>query len=189
MQTSYAQYMGKAYAGMLADVQFKNNVVSKSLESLLAAPGLAVGRGTDTENQVVVGGTSPIGVVVRSLDTENNVSNELEYVAKETVGVVTTGCVWVDLITTGAAGDPIYSVDADGTIGAGVASTGQTQLVGMLQSVAAAPGLAIIELGPQLPVQAAAPAAHADTHQDGGTDEINVADLSGLLADPQTPIV
>jgi hypothetical protein len=31
------------------------------------------------------------------------------------------------------------------------------------------------------------PAAHASTHQDGGGDEISVAGLSGVLADPQTP--
>lgn len=29
---------------------------------------------------------------------------------------------------------------------------------------------------------------HATTHQDGGTDEINVSGLTGLLASPQTPI-
>lgn len=32
---------------------------------------------------------------------------------------------------------------------------------------------------------AGAPAAHATTHQDGGTDEISVTGLSGLLADAQ----
>lgn len=32
------------------------------------------------------------------------------------------------------------------------------------------------------------PDAHAASHQDGGTDEISVADLSGLLADAQTPL-
>lgn len=31
------------------------------------------------------------------------------------------------------------------------------------------------------------PATHATSHQDGGGDEINVGGLSGLLADPQTP--
>lgn len=30
--------------------------------------------------------------------------------------------------------------------------------------------------------------AHATTHEDGGPDEINVAGLSGLLAEPQTPV-
>jgi hypothetical protein len=33
----------------------------------------------------------------------------------------------------------------------------------------------------------ATPVNHAPTHQDGGSDEINVGGLSGLLADPQTP--
>lgn len=35
---------------------------------------------------------------------------------------------------------------------------------------------------------APAPAPHASTHQDGGTDEINVTGLSGLLGDQQTPL-
>ncbi len=35
---------------------------------------------------------------------------------------------------------------------------------------------------------AGAPGAHAATHQNGGGDEINVAGLSGLLADAQTPL-
>lgn len=34
---------------------------------------------------------------------------------------------------------------------------------------------------------AGAPGAHATSHQDGNADEINVAGLSGVLADPQTP--
>jgi len=33
-----------------------------------------------------------------------------------------------------------------------------------------------------------APPAHASTHQDGGSDEISVAGLSGLLGDAQTPL-
>lgn len=33
-----------------------------------------------------------------------------------------------------------------------------------------------------------APSAHATTHQDGGSDEISVTGLSGLLADGQTPL-
>jgi len=37
-------------------------------------------------------------------------------------------------------------------------------------------------------VAAAAPAAHAVSHQDGGSDEISVQGLSGLLADSQTPL-
>jgi hypothetical protein len=32
-----------------------------------------------------------------------------------------------------------------------------------------------------------APAAHHATHEDGGSDEVDVTDLTGVLADPQTP--
>lgn len=35
----------------------------------------------------------------------------------------------------------------------------------------------------------AAPTAHAASHENGGSDEINVAGLSGVLADPQLPII
>ena len=35
--------------------------------------------------------------------------------------------------------------------------------------------------------EAAAPLAHAASHQNGGADELSVAGLSGALADPQTP--
>jgi len=37
-------------------------------------------------------------------------------------------------------------------------------------------------------VKTAIPKPHATTHQDGGSDEISVQGLSGLLADPQTPL-
>lgn len=36
-------------------------------------------------------------------------------------------------------------------------------------------------------VEPTAPEAHADSHENGGSDEISVAGLSGVLADPQTP--
>ncbi len=44
-----------------------------------------------------------------------------------------------------------------------------------------------LETDPRL-TDARTPTAHKLTHQDGGTDEISVAGLSGLLADAQTPL-
>lgn len=38
-------------------------------------------------------------------------------------------------------------------------------------------------------VATVAPSAHASSHQNGGSDEISVAGLSGVLADPQPPII
>lgn len=40
----------------------------------------------------------------------------------------------------------------------------------------------------QVDVLSVIPGAHADTHEDGGADEIVVGGLSGLLADGQTPL-
>lgn len=38
------------------------------------------------------------------------------------------------------------------------------------------------------PTEPTVPLPHAPTHQDGGSDKINVQNLFGLLADPQTPL-
>lgn len=40
---------------------------------------------------------------------------------------------------------------------------------------------------PPAPPDPTAPLAHHITHENGGSDELSVAGLSGLLADPQTP--
>lgn len=149
-QTSYSQYMLKAYPGMVADVQYDNHIESKLVETAAIAPGIAVSRGTDAERQVEAGGVAPVGVVVRDLAHENNASSVLEYAVGDAVGVMTSGQLWIELVNTGAPGDGIYSVDADGTIGAGVAGAGQTQLVGTLETtVSVAGGLGRIKLGEQ----------------------------------------
>jgi hypothetical protein len=147
MQTAYSQYMEAGFPGLIADVQFQNNVESKTLESATASPGVVVSRGTDKARQVVKGGTKPVGVLVRDLANEADVNGDLVYKAKGTVGVITAGKVWVPIVNTGVPGNAIYSVDADGTIGVGTASTGETQLNGTLETVVStAGGLGIIKL-------------------------------------------
>lgn len=46
----------------------------------------------------------------------------------------------------------------------------------------------ILEIIAELNTPTSIPADHASEHQDGGGDEISVANLSGLLADAQTPL-
>ena len=49
--------------------------------------------------------------------------------------------------------------------------------------------LTVLDDGTEVDVTVAATTPlHATTHQDGGSDEISVTGLSGLLADPQTPL-
>lgn len=49
-------------------------------------------------------------------------------------------------------------------------------------------GAGLVYTGGVLSASGGAPGAHKTSHQDGGSDEISVAGLSGLLADAQTPL-
>jgi len=126
--------MGKAYPGLVADTQFANVIVSKSLETATIYPGLVVSRGTDKDRQVVLGGSDPIGVVVRSLDTENNSSDLLQYLTTETVGVMSAGSIWANVAGTGVAGAAIKYNTTTGVIGVGAVGGGEQLLNGRLDS-------------------------------------------------------
>jgi len=148
-QTSYSLTSAIAYPGLIADLG-PNRIESYLVETVAGiAPGLTVGPGT-LDDQCVLGGTAPVGVVVRSLDVENNVSDTIVYAATEDVGVMISGVVWVSLGNTGAKGAAIYSIDATGVIQSGTAGAGQTQLNGELMDTITAAGLARIRLTPQI---------------------------------------
>lgn len=66
------------------------------------------------------------------------------------------------------------------------ASTTVKGIVELATGVETAAGLAIQADDGRLS-DARTPTSHASTHEDGGGDEIDVTNLSGLLADPQTP--
>lgn len=147
MQTSYSQTMTGSYPGLVADVQYNNNIVSKSLETATIYPGVVVSRGTDKEKQVVVGGTDPIGVVVRSLDQENNASDLLQYVATDTIGVMTDGKIWANVDGTGSPGDAIKYNTTTGVLGLGAVGGGEQLINGRLDTVQTVSGaLARIKL-------------------------------------------
>lgn len=108
-------------------------------------------------------------------------------VSMQTVTVVAAGSGTIDVRTAGGAivrgvpfaggarkGQQVRVQFVDGrpvglAAGSGSVSGGASRVV----AVAGASGL---------------PDQHASTHENGGTDEINVAGLSGLLADGQTPL-
>lgn len=140
MQTSYSQYMGKAYAGMIADVQYDNHIESKLVQTAAIEPGFVVSRGTDKAKQVVTGGIAPLGVVVRSMDQENNASGNIEYAIADAVGVMTSGSIWVNIVNTGVPGDAICYNTTTGAVSAGEAGTGQLQLNGTLETVVSSAG-------------------------------------------------
>lgn len=84
------------------------------------------------------------------------------------------------------------------TLGAGWTSRGSVVISASASAVSFVEGLyddvgrvwdvrGIPDLSSVYALAGAAPAAHATSHANGGTDEIIVDGLSGVLADPQTP--
>jgi hypothetical protein len=140
--------MPPAYAGLIGDLQYAE-VVSKLCETAAGVGfGFTVSRGT-SDDQAVLGGTSLIGVTVRSLDREGAATTAaVKYNQNEAMGVIKKGYVWINLVNTGSAGAAIYSVDADGTIAAGTAGAGQTQIPNatLETTVASAGDLALIRV-------------------------------------------
>jgi hypothetical protein len=124
-QTTYSSTIDAAYAGLVADLEPKE-VVSKACESATIGFGLAVNQGTADE-QAVLGGTSVIGITVRSLDREGT-STAVQYSQYEAMGVLREGYIWVEIENTGSPGDALYTDDVTGEIGAGAPGAGETAL-------------------------------------------------------------
>jgi hypothetical protein len=80
------------------------------------------------------------------------------------------------------------------TAGGGASGGGVTTLLGLTDTPSTYSGHSLKALrvnAGETAVEFASgvtPSAHATSHQDSGSDEINVTDLSGLLADGQTPL-
>lgn len=144
-QDNYSLLRSRGYAGSLYG-KGPHQKDSYSVETAAGiAPGLAVSVGS-SDTQAVLGSTSPVGVVIRTLDVENNTSDAIVYPQEHTISVVTSGDVLVELGNTGSKGDDIYSIDATGVIQAGTAGAGQTQLNGKLMETITAAGIARIRL-------------------------------------------
>jgi hypothetical protein len=143
VQTTYSAAIGKAYPGLQAD---NNPVRSVSLisESSVIPFGRAVQQGTDEDQaKLGTGTTAYLGITMRVHNEENVAvgTESAQYTEKEPMAVMQEGSIFVTLITTGTKGADIYSVDADGTIGAGTAVAGQTQIPGAkLEETVAATG-------------------------------------------------
>jgi hypothetical protein len=148
VQTAYDTYIPKQYAGGLADDN-PTRKVTYIAEGGAIPYGRAVQQGA-SDDQAVIGTatTAYLGITIRHHSQENPLGSESEqYPAGDLMAVMEEGSLFVDLINTGAKGALIYSVDADGTIGAGVAVAGQTQIPGgSLEETIAAAGIAKIRL-------------------------------------------
>jgi len=137
VQTVYSENIGKAYAGMIADMTLADVVTGLSEEATLGF-GLPVSQGT-ADKGVTLGGSAFKGVTVR--DVTLRPSSEDLYLETENVGVLRHGEIWVTVAEAVDAGDPVYY---DTTTGAWYkqAGGGRVQVTGAKWTTSAASGLA-----------------------------------------------
>lgn len=147
-QTSYSLRQPKAYAGLIY-AQAPHDIVSRKVETAAGIGfGVAVSRGTDKENQIVVGGTDFLGITIRSLDKEGAANTgAILWNQKESAGVVRNGYIWAVCPAGCTAGAAVKYVNATGVLNAGAAGAGETNLVGAKWETTAAAGeLAVIRI-------------------------------------------
>jgi hypothetical protein len=145
-QTSYSINQRVALAGLIYALG-DSDIVSRSVETEAGIGfGVAVGRGTDKADQIVLGTSSFVGITVRSLDREGT-SDAILYKETETAGVMRNGYVWVTCPAGCNPGDAVKYTTATGVLDAGAAGAGEIQLDGAKWETAAAAGeLAVIRI-------------------------------------------
>ena len=150
VQTTYADVIPKAYAGQAADNNpFRD--ITLICETAVIPFGRVVKQGSTDDQAVIGSATTAIQGITKRVHNLENVSPgtaSAQYPVGEPMAVRQEGSIYVSLITTGARGAALYSVDADGTIGAGAPGGGQTAIPGgvLEETVAATDQIVLIRL-------------------------------------------
>lgn len=130
-QTSYEINTDAAFAGQIVNLA-PRDVISRSVETVAGiAFGVIVSRGTDADNQCLLGGTDNIlGVTLRSLDIEGAINTgAIKYNETDTAAIMRDGYVYAVCPTGCVPGDPVNFVEATGVLDSGAPSgTGETGL-------------------------------------------------------------
>jgi len=151
-QIAYDRLHPVAYAGLIY-AQAPHDIISRSIETPAgAAFALAVSRGTDADNQAVIGGTDFIGITARILDKEGAANTgAIQYDEDDTAAIIRSGYIWAVCPTGCTPGDLVNYVAATGVLDSGAAVAGEEQLNDAVwDSTAAAGGLAVIRLNSTL---------------------------------------
>ena len=147
-QLTYSRDHAKAYPGMIVDLGDKD-IISKSIESVAGADfGIAVSRGTDKDNQAIIGGADFLGFTVRELSREGAAnSGSIKYDEKSTAAIMRKGNIYMVCPSGCNPGDPVNYVIATGVVDSGVAVAGEINVLGAeWDTVAAAGELAVIRI-------------------------------------------
>lgn len=131
VQTTYEKNLANGLPGLIADI---GNTNIDSFAAEVAIPfGVFVSRGTDLENQVIIGDAAAIGVSVRvaqenSYDPAGALGFEAgQYDITDTVGVLRSGEIWAQFDAVGGAVGDAVTITASGEVqvdGLGTALTG-----------------------------------------------------------------
>ncbi len=126
VQTSYAATMSAAYLGMIANGEWATNIISRVVDTATAQPinfGDPVLQGASDQTVISAnGGTGAFrGIAVR--DTTLPPTDNDQFPATATLGVMTLGVVWVNATAAVAAGTPAYVTSAGALTGASSSNT------------------------------------------------------------------
>lgn len=145
-QTSYSINQRVSLAGVVY-AQAPHDIISRAAEGTIPF-GVVVSRGTDKNAQAVVGGTEPLGVSVRFLDTEGAINTgAIDIKDTVTAAIIRDGYIWVAVPSGCTAGDVVSYNTTTGVIDAGAPGAGEAALDGaFFDSSAAAGELAVLRL-------------------------------------------
>jgi len=116
LQSTYADNIGAAYKGALANLEPKV-IISRTVEDSGGIDfGLAVMQGTEDMGCVVSDASAFLGVTVRDQSVDPTAPDTFEYQAE--ARIITKGVIWVANSGGVAAGDPVVAL-ADGALGTG----------------------------------------------------------------------
>jgi hypothetical protein len=147
VQTSYELDIAKGLPGLIYALA-PADVVTRAVETAAGVPfGVAVSQGTG-DNQAVLGGTSFLGVSIRSLEQEGAANTgAIQWDEQEAMGILRTGYIYVTCPAGCVPGDLVKYTDATGVLDAGAAAAGETQLTNAAwQTTAAAGELGVIKI-------------------------------------------
>jgi hypothetical protein len=116
VQTSYDPAIAAAYAGMIAETQYKD-AASRTVENATMGFGLAVGRGSADETARLDGSG------FEGISIADKTQLDAEYAVGSVAGVLRKGTIWVTASTDVNPSDPVTFTAATGVIGAGLATT------------------------------------------------------------------
>jgi hypothetical protein len=140
VQTTYTRLTDARMHGSLSDLN-ENEIQSAAAEVAIPV-GVAVTRGTDPENQVILAADADfLGIAIRDLSREGVINTGLlDYKIGEMVSVLRSGRINLTCATGCTAGDAANYNDTTGVIDSGAAGAGETDIGGAVWETTTAAG-------------------------------------------------